>query len=123
MTNLATKYLGLELNTPLVVSSNPLCRDIENLKCMEELGAGAVVLPSLFEEQITLQNRQMSSQDSVANLPPANGRIGLRANRVLNIIIQVKLVGMRSQFDIVDFIFGFVFDPHIDGILGEHIAF
>jgi dihydroorotate dehydrogenase (fumarate) len=71
MTNIATEYLGLELKTPLVVSSNPLCQDIDNLKCMEELGAGAVVLPSLFEEQITLQSHQMSPDDTAPTLPPA----------------------------------------------------
>jgi hypothetical protein len=31
-------------------------------------------------------------------------------------------MGMRTQFDVVDFIFGFVLNPHVDGILGEHIA-
>ena len=44
------------------------------------------------------------------------------ANLYLYIVIQIKLVGMWTQFDVVDFIFGFVFNPHVDGILGEHIA-
>jgi dihydroorotate dehydrogenase (fumarate) len=52
MTDLRTRYLGLELRNPLVASSSPLCADLETLKRLEDAGAGAVVLPSLFEEQI-----------------------------------------------------------------------
>lgn len=52
MANLETKYLGLKLKNPLVASSSPLAREIDNLKKMEDAGAGAVVLHSLFEEQI-----------------------------------------------------------------------
>lgn len=54
MAELSTAYLGLNLKTPLVVSSNPLTFDVENLRKMEAAGAGAVVLYSLFEEQISL---------------------------------------------------------------------
>jgi len=50
--NLATNYLGLELANPIVPSSSPLTRDIESLQRLEAAGAAAVVLPSLFEEQI-----------------------------------------------------------------------
>jgi dihydroorotate dehydrogenase (fumarate) len=57
MLDLTTDYLGLALKNPLVVSASPLCEDIENLKRMEEAGASAVVLHSLFEEQITLESR------------------------------------------------------------------
>ena len=72
MTDLSTEYLGLELNTPLVVSSNPLCRDINNIKQMRDLGAGAVVLPSLFEEQIVLQEYSVDpEQGDDITLPPA----------------------------------------------------
>lgn len=52
MLDLTTKYMGLNLRTPLVVSSNPLSQKIENILAMEDAGAGAVVLFSLFEEQI-----------------------------------------------------------------------
>ncbi|MFP4105499.1 MAG: dihydroorotate dehydrogenase-like protein [Phycisphaerae bacterium] len=47
-----TKYMGLELSSPLVPSSSPLSEDIDVVKRMEDSGAGAVVLWSLFEEQI-----------------------------------------------------------------------
>lgn len=72
MTDISTKYMGLELRSPLVVSSNPLCRKVENIKQMEDAGAGAVVLPSLFEEQIILQQHERAvgfTEDSA--LPPA----------------------------------------------------
>ena len=52
MIDLTTKYLGLRLRSPLVVSASPLSRDIESICHMEEAGASAVVLYSLFEEQL-----------------------------------------------------------------------
>ncbi len=54
MADLTTSYLGLNLKSPIVVSSNPLTYDVDNIRLMEEMGAGAVVLYSLFEEQIEL---------------------------------------------------------------------
>jgi len=47
-----TTYMGLELGCPLVPSASPLSREIDNIRRMEDAGAGAVVLWSLFEEQI-----------------------------------------------------------------------
>lgn len=52
MTDIKSTYLGLPLNSPLVVSANPLSQEIGNIMSMEDYGAGAVVLFSLFEEQI-----------------------------------------------------------------------
>lgn len=52
MADLSTTYMGLSLRSPLVVSSNPLSQKIDNIVAMEDAGAGAVVLFSLFEEQI-----------------------------------------------------------------------
>jgi dihydroorotate dehydrogenase (fumarate) len=51
--DLGTTYMGLTLRTPLVPSASPLSDDIETIKRMEDAGASAVVLYSLFEEQIT----------------------------------------------------------------------
>ena len=48
----STTYLNKKLHSPLVVSANPLSEKIENIRRMEEAGAGAVVLYSLFEEQL-----------------------------------------------------------------------
>jgi dihydroorotate dehydrogenase (fumarate) len=53
MTSLKTTYMGLELATPLVASSSPLSRDLDGIRALEDAGAGAIVLPSLFEEQIS----------------------------------------------------------------------
>ncbi len=53
--DLRTRYLGIELANPLVPSASPLGADLEMLKRLEEAGAAAVVLPSLFEEQIELE--------------------------------------------------------------------
>ena len=50
--NLTTAYLGLKLRTPLVPSASPLSEDMDNLKRMEDAGASAIVLTSMFEEQI-----------------------------------------------------------------------
>ena len=53
MADLSTRYLGLRLRTPLVASSSPLTGDLGGLRRLEDAGASAVVLPSLFEEQLT----------------------------------------------------------------------
>jgi dihydroorotate dehydrogenase (fumarate) len=53
MIDLTTRYLGLELRTPLVASASPVTGTLASLKRLEEAGVAAVVLPSLFEEQIT----------------------------------------------------------------------
>ena len=50
--NLTTRYMGLTLGCPLIASASPLNADIGNIRRLEDAGAGAVVLPSLFEEQI-----------------------------------------------------------------------
>jgi dihydroorotate dehydrogenase (fumarate) len=50
--DLTTKYLGLTLRNPIVPSASPLCEQVGNLRKMEDAGAGAVVLHSLFEEQL-----------------------------------------------------------------------
>ena len=57
--DLSTTYLGFHLSNPLVVSANPLGRDLDNLKRMEDAGAAAVVLPSLFEEQIIHESQEL----------------------------------------------------------------
>ena len=50
--DLSTRYLGLSLRTPLVASSSPLTSSLAGLRRLEDAGAAAVVLPSLFEEQL-----------------------------------------------------------------------
>jgi dihydroorotate dehydrogenase (fumarate) len=57
--DVSTTYLGFKLANPLVVSASPLGRNLDNLKQMEEAGAAAVVLPSLFEEQIVHESHEL----------------------------------------------------------------
>jgi dihydroorotate dehydrogenase (fumarate) len=57
--DLSTTYLGLKLRTPLVPSACSLCADLDNIKQMEDAGASAVVLHSLFEEQLTLEQYEL----------------------------------------------------------------
>ena len=52
MVDLTTDYMGLHLKNPVVPSASPLSRELSNIKKMEDAGAGAVTLYSLFEEQI-----------------------------------------------------------------------
>ena len=59
MTDLSTTYLGLSLKNPLVVSAFPLCEDVDNIRRMEDAGAAAVVLHSLFEEQIDFESQHL----------------------------------------------------------------
>ncbi len=59
MINLSTKYLGLKLKSPLVASSSPLCKDLTTLRKLEDAGAAAVVLESLFEEQIMIESNDL----------------------------------------------------------------
>ncbi|MCW5982578.1 MAG: dihydroorotate dehydrogenase-like protein [Bryobacteraceae bacterium] len=59
MANLSTSYLGLTLKSPIVASSGPLCKDIGHILHMEDAGVAAVVLHSLFEEQITIESQAL----------------------------------------------------------------
>ena len=56
--DLTTRYLGLRLKNPLVASASPLTFDLGNLRRLEDCGAAAVVLPSIFEEQIEAEQAE-----------------------------------------------------------------
>jgi dihydroorotate dehydrogenase (fumarate) len=68
--DLTTKYLGLTLKNPVVVSASPLSENLGNIKKMEQAGAAAVVMHSLFEEQIEREgadlDRSLSTGESYA---------------------------------------------------------
>lgn len=71
MVNLSTKYLGLELKNPLIASASPLTSKLDSIKRLEDNGIAAVVMHSLFEEQINHEQHQLdhflySSSDSFA---------------------------------------------------------
>ena len=59
MIDFSTKYLGLALSGPIVVSSTPLSESIDNVRRMEDAGASAIVLTSLFEEQLELESKAL----------------------------------------------------------------
>ena len=56
MIDLSTRYLGLELKNPIVASASPLCDSLDKIRHLEDHGIAAVVLPSLFEEQLILES-------------------------------------------------------------------
>ncbi|MBD2296057.1 dihydroorotate dehydrogenase-like protein [Anabaena sphaerica FACHB-251] len=84
--NITTTYLGLELKSPLVPSASPLSLEVDNIKLMEDAGAGAVVMHSLFEEQLTLEKYELhhhltygteSFPEALTYFPePTNFRVG-----------------------------------------------
>ncbi|MCX6637596.1 MAG: dihydroorotate dehydrogenase-like protein [Acidobacteria bacterium] len=59
MPDLKTKYLGLELKNPVVASSGPFSKDVGAILKLEDAGVSAVVLHSLFEEQINLESKEL----------------------------------------------------------------
>jgi dihydroorotate dehydrogenase (fumarate) len=58
MIELKTRYLGLELNNPIIVGSSGLTKSVEKIQLCEEAGAGAVVIKSLFEEVLAKQDSE-----------------------------------------------------------------
>ena len=56
---LATTYLGLKLSNPLIVGASPFCDNVKLACQLQDAGAGALVMRSLFEEQIDLEQRAM----------------------------------------------------------------
>ena len=59
MIDLSTTYLGLKLRSPLLASAGPLTQDIDNVRRMEDAGVAAVVMHSLFEEQIEIDSQEL----------------------------------------------------------------
>jgi len=62
MTNLSTTYLGLTLRNPIIAASSGLTDSVEKIKSLEEKGIGAVVLKSLFEEEIIMEMEEKMHQ-------------------------------------------------------------
>ncbi len=95
--NLKTRYLGLELRSPLIAAPSPLSESIEGIERLEAVGAGAVVLYSLFEEQLTLGDemlvRLMAGEGSYAEAIsqlPEHGRMHVGPLRYLEHIHKAK---------------------------------
>ena len=57
--DLSTTYLGLRLRTPLIAGAGPFSQSLDGVRRLEDAGASAVVMYSLFEEQLTLDHGQL----------------------------------------------------------------
>ena len=98
MIDLTTTYLGLKLNNPLVASASPLSKKVDHVKRMEEAGIAAVVMYSLFEEQITHESLELdhflsrntnSSSEAMSYLPDS-GEYSLLPEKYLENIGKLK---------------------------------
>ena len=85
--DLTTDYMGLHLRSPLVASASPLAKTLDGVARLADAGVGAVVLPSLFEEQLRREAQQdarlaeagtESFAESLSYLPDAPGQAGSR---------------------------------------------
>src|SRR5476649_72906 len=94
--SLATMYLGLSLKNPLVASASPLNGKLDNLRRLEDAGVAAIVLPSLFQEQIESDAELLESRTALyANSSPeamsyfpatVSGPYGLGPERYLDLV-------------------------------------
>ena len=96
--DLSTTYLGLKLRNPLVASSSPMCGDVGNVRRMEDSGAAAIVLQSLFEEQIESESDELDRDidrasevgaESVSHFPELGHR-GMGPETYLSHIVKCK---------------------------------
>jgi len=80
--DLTTRYMGLELKNPLVASASPLTGNLDDIRSLEDAGAAAIVLPSLFEERIDAEARAHevqtatgleSSPEALSHFPESEG--------------------------------------------------
>ncbi len=67
MTNLATTYMGIPLKNPMVVAASTISHMVDRVKMAEDVGAGALVISSLFEEQIEMEQLRMADQMAVGS--------------------------------------------------------
>ncbi|MEJ0069362.1 MAG: dihydroorotate dehydrogenase-like protein [Pseudomonadota bacterium] len=94
--SVATTYLGISLKNPLVASASPLNGKLDNLRRLEDAGAAAIVLPSLFQEQIEADAEIREARvDAYANSSPealsyfpaaASGPYGVSPERYLDLV-------------------------------------
>lgn len=75
MANLSTTYMGLQIKSPLVIGSSGLTNSVENIEKFAQLGAGAVILKSLFEEQIIHEVNHTIHQSTENYYPEAEDYI------------------------------------------------
>jgi len=96
--DLRTNYMGLTLRNPLVASASPLNADLGNIRALEDSGAAAVVLPSIFAEQIeaeahrhdTLTSAGALSSPEAASYFPAPDRYHVDSDRYLELVRSAR---------------------------------
>src|SRR6266508_2110470 len=86
MTDLRTRYLGLDLRSPLVASSSPLTGSLDGLLRLQSAGAAAVVLPSLFEEELA----GGAAETGVHDAAPRTAGYGSGLATYLSLLRQAK---------------------------------
>ena len=74
MVDLATTYLGLPLAHPVVASASPLSRELDGIRRLEDAGAAAIVLPSIYEEEVEAEDAHHPGAGRGGELDPAGSR-------------------------------------------------
>ncbi len=112
--DLTTKYMGLRLKNPLVASASPLTGDLDGIRRIEDAGAGALVLPSLFQEEIEAEAARYQTltsateniwPESSSHFPDLDARFGphkyhelvRRASEASQIPIVASLNGVTDE--------------------------
>ncbi len=98
MPDLTTTYLGLHLKNPLVASASPLSKKLDSVKRLEDAGVAAVVMYSLFEEQITHESEALSyfldrgteSHAEAVTYFPDLGKYNIGAEPYVELIQKIK---------------------------------
>src|SRR5512141_1951643 len=98
MTDLSTTYLGLNLKNPLVASASPLSKKLDHAKRLEDAGISAIVMYSLFEEQIIHESLELDhyltrgteSYAEALTYLPDGGMYGVSPEKYLNQLAGLK---------------------------------
>jgi dihydroorotate dehydrogenase (fumarate) len=119
MAKLETSYLGLKLKNPIIVSSSALTNSVEKIKKLEDFGAGAVVLKSIFEEQINFETSNLlqhniypEAEDYILNYAKTNAieqsmelinnakaRVKLPIIASINCVSDKNWIGFAKKFE------------------------
>lgn len=98
MVDLTTSYLGLKLANPIVAASSPFSKKVDNAKRLEDAGVAAIVMYSLFEEQIIHESRELDHfltrsanvSAEAADYFPDMGDFNLEPDRYVDLVAQLK---------------------------------
>jgi dihydroorotate dehydrogenase (fumarate) len=99
--NLNTTYLNLTLRSPLVVSACPLSERLENIKRMEDAGAGAIVLYSLFEEQVQIEQQIYAYYKQNPTATPADANAVFPSHQQFHTDLEAYLTHIQNCKDTV----------------------